>query len=112
MGLAQWDHPAPAVSHDDRALARRVGPPQREAQVADQAQALRIPELGAVPVFVLDDATPQRDGAEHRRVARLAKAIGIADGMQPTRALDVRNPVRAVARTAAGSGASGRPRPA
>ena len=65
MCIAQRNHPTAAMPNDDRALAWRVVPPQREAQVAQEPQALWVAELGAEPALVLDDTAPQRHGAEH-----------------------------------------------
>jgi hypothetical protein len=53
-------------------------PPLPEAQPADQREPLGVPELGAEPELVLDDASPERDRPDDRGISRPPERIGQA----------------------------------
>jgi hypothetical protein len=107
--FAQRDHATAAMPNDDLTVPRRSPPPQREARVAHQSQALRVREGSAEPVLVLHDPTPEGDGPEDRRVAGPPERVGARCGMEAARAMELGSDVRSVAGAGGGCGPSGRP---
>jgi len=109
MLVAQWHQPAAAEPHH---LARRrsAGAPQPEAEVADEHQTLRVCQLAAIAVLVLDDPAPQRYRADDRRVPGPVQQAGIPSGMEPARAVRLRAPMPTPSCAAGACRLQGRPR--
>src|SRR6266508_4290638 len=109
MLVAQRDQPAAAEPHH---LARRrsAGAPQPEAEVADEHQTLRVCQLAAIAVLVLDDTAPQRHRADDRRVPGSVQQARIPSGVEPARAGRLRAPMPTPAGAAGACRLQGRPR--
>lgn len=110
MRLAQRNHPAAPMPDDDGARAGNPISPEREAQVADESEPLRVAEGCPESEFVLDDAPPERDGAENRWGTRPTKGVRVQQGMQPAGAPELRHGVGPAAAARSHRGPSWRPR--
>ena len=80
------------LSPDEPADARRrdpVRPPLPEAELTDQADALRVPVTRAVSKLVFDHPAPERDAPDHGRTACPPQQVEVVRSVEAARAREL-----------------------
>jgi hypothetical protein len=92
MGLAQG-HELPTREPSHHLGRGRRRSPLPETELTDEAQTLRVAELGAITVLVLDHATPKGNAPQYRWGLGFPEEVGVVRSVQATRTVDVRGGV-------------------